>query len=199
VVVELKKHNPDIYHAVAILHAKHINKGFLSSLGIPFLALLYESIDADECSVLLVEKVDGEVVGYVSGTSSMGAIYKQLLMRFPRLLWALLPAMFSPSRICKIIEVLLFTKKGKLIVNVPDEELLSIVVDPSQQGQGTAKKLFVNLCRHFKSNGASEFRIVVGKSLNRAHGFYSKLGSKPVGEIVVHKGESSIVYVKGCI
>ena len=192
----MKNCNSEIYHAVALLHAEYINKGFLSSLGVPFLTLLYEAIDSDEKSVLLVEKVDDVVVGYVSGTSSMRSIYKQLLMRLPRLLWLILPSFFSLSRIRKILEVFFFTKQNKCVVHLPHEELLSIVVTPARQGKGYAEKLFVGLCYYFGNNGANGFHIVVGNHLYQAHSFYLKLGSEPIGEVEVHKGERSTVYLK---
>ena len=42
----------------------------------------------------------------------------------------------------------------------------------------------------------SSFSIVVGSNLDRAHAFYTKMGSIPVKEIQVHKGADSVVYVK---
>ena len=47
-----------------------------------------------------------------------------------------------------------------------------------------------------ETEGASSFSIVVGRNLDRAHAFYTKMGSIPVKEIQVHKGADSVVYVK---
>ena len=71
------------------LHCEHINGSFLATLGIPFLTLLYAAIDRDAASVLLVEKVNSEVVGFVAGTLSLRRIYRQLLLNPFRLLVAL--------------------------------------------------------------------------------------------------------------
>ena len=79
------KDSLEVYRALAQLHFKYLNKGFLSSLGIPFLTLLYEAIDANKESILIVEKVNGKVIGFVSGTNGLGPIYKQLLFRLHRL------------------------------------------------------------------------------------------------------------------
>lgn len=193
------RHSSEVYDAVALLHANYIDRGFLSSLGVPFLRLLYEAIDADEDSVLLVEKVDGVVVGYVSGATGMGSIFKQLLWRLPRVVWALIPSLLSPSRIYKIAEILFRPSANKSAVELPAEELLSIVVDPSQQGEGYAEKLFVSLCKYFDAKGVPEFRIVVGIDLARAHQFYKKMGSIVAAEVEVHQGERSLVYVKQTI
>ena len=48
----------DDYRLIASLHCNYINKGFLSSLGIPFLSVLYEAIDNDDNSFLLLEKIE---------------------------------------------------------------------------------------------------------------------------------------------
>ena len=73
--VKLNKLKSSDYRAIAKLHCDHINQGFLATLGIPFLTLLYESIDKDSESVLLVERVDTGIIGFVSGACGLGRIY----------------------------------------------------------------------------------------------------------------------------
>ena len=184
------------YRAVAKLHCDHINQGFLATLGIPFLTLLYEAIDKDTKSVLLVERLDGVVVGFVTGNRGLGRIYKHLLLQPLRLIYSLKSCFFSPSRMYKVIEILLISKDDDDSIDLPKQELLSIVVNPAYQGGGHAENLFKALCSHFRAEGASSFIIVVGKNLDRAHAFYTKMGSIPVKEIQVHKGADSVVYVK---
>ena len=77
--VKTHKLNSSDYRTVASLHCDHINQGFLATLGVPFLTLLYEAIDKDSESVLLVERMDLNIVGFVTGTHGLGRIYKQLL------------------------------------------------------------------------------------------------------------------------
>ena len=194
--VKTHKLNSSDYRIVASLHCDNINQGFLATLGVPFLTLLYEAIDKDSESVLLVERVDRRVVGFVTGTRGLGRIYKQLLLKPLRLIYSLKSCILSPSKIYKIIEVLLISKKSNIFSELPKQELLSIVVNPVYQGGGHAENLFKALCSHFRAEGASSFSIVVGSNLDRAHAFYTKMGSIPVKEIQVHKGAGSIVYVK---
>ena len=191
-----QKLNSSDYRAVASLHCENINQGFLATLGIPFLTLLYEVIDKDSESVLLVERVDKCVVGFVTGTCGLGRIYKQLLLKPLRLIYALKSCLLSPSKIYKIIEVLLISKDRNISSDFSKQELLSIVVSPAYQGRGYAENLFNALCSHFKKEGANSFIIVVGSNLDRAHAFYKKMGSIPVKEIQVHKGADSVVYFK---
>ncbi|MDC3397947.1 GNAT family N-acetyltransferase [Gammaproteobacteria bacterium] len=196
--MDVKPHKLDSsdYISVATLHFDHLNQGFLATLGVPFLTLLYEAIDRDNESALLVERVDCSIVGFVTGTRGLGRIYKQLLLKPFRLIYSLKSCLLSPSKIYKIIEVLLISKESNILADLPQQELLSIVVSPAYQGGGHAENLFKALCSHFREEGASSFSIVVGGNLDRAHSFYTKMGSIPVQEIQVHKGVDSVVYVK---
>ncbi len=184
------------YRAVASLHCAHIGQGFLATLGVPFLTLLYEAIDKDGKSVLLVERDDRSVVGFVSGTYGLGRIYKQLLFKPLRLIFSLKSCLLSPVKMYKIIELFFITRGSNIPSDLPKQELLSIVVNPAYRGEGCAEKLFKSLCSHFSEDGVSSFRIIVGSNLGRAHAFYKKMGSIPVKEIQVHKGTSSVVYLK---
>ena len=194
--VKLHKLNSNDYRTVASLHCDHINQGFLATLGVPFLTLLYEAIDKDSESVLLVERMDLKVIGFVTGTRGLGQIYKQLLLQPLRLIYSLKHCLLSPSKMYKILEVLLISKGTNISAGLPKQELLSIVVNHAYQGGGHAENLFKALCSHFRAEGASSFSIVVGSNLDRAHAFYTKMGSIPVKEIQVHKGADSVVYVK---
>ena len=196
--MDVKPHKLNIsdYRIVASLHCEHINQGFLATLGVPFLTLLYEAIDKDSKSILLVERLDHDIVGFVTGTCGLRRIYKQLLLKPLRLIYSLKSCILSPSKMYKIIEVLLISKNSDISSDLPKQELLSIVVNPDYQGEGHAEYLFKALCSHFREEGASSFRIVVGSNLDRAHAFYTKMGSIPVKEVQVHKGADSVVYVK---
>lgn len=196
--VNSHKLNMSDYIAVANLHCKFINQGFLATLGVPFLALLYEAIDRDSESILIVERIDNKVIGFVTGTRGLGRVYKQLLLRPFRLIYSIKSSIFSPLKIFKIIEVILLSNKNKVLSDLPKHELLSIVVNPACQGGNHAENLFKALCIYFKEKNTSSFKIIVGKSLERAHSFYKKMDCLPIKEIQVHKGINSIVYVKEC-
>lgn len=191
-------HSHTIYQKVAQLHCGQINQGFLATLGIPFLALLYEAIDKDPCSVLIVKEDDGDIVGFVSGTASLRPIYIQLLSRPYALFVALVGCLFSISKLLKIIEILLISRNNPILTGLPIHELLTIVVKPSHQGKGYAGDLFESLCSYFEMADVVDFRIIVGVGLDRAHAFYLKMGCKVVGEVEIHKGKNSLIYVKQC-
>ncbi len=188
-------HNRDVYCQVAQLHARNIDQGFLSSLGMPFLSLLYEVIDANESSVLLIARKEERVVGFVTGAEGMGSIYRQLLRQWPRLFIALLPVMVSPRKLWKIVDILWIGNKAKPALDLPQAELLSIAVEPDQRGQGCAELLYQELADHFRQRGVFAFHILVGEKLVTAHRFYRRMGAKSVGCLEVHQGQVSIIYI----
>ena len=87
------------YEVVARLHCYHLSKGFLATLGVPFLALLYEAIDKDNDSVLLVKRDEDNIVGFVTGGTGLGPIYKQLLLKPLRLIYSLKSCFLSISKL----------------------------------------------------------------------------------------------------
>lgn len=186
----------DLYQQVARLHIDNINQGFLATLGIGFVSLMYQAIDEAHDSVLLVEERDGCVAGFVSGGCGMGAIYKRML-HFPfRVGCTLLPSLLRPRRLLRILEILRYSRGHILPADLPDAELLSIAVDPACRGQQVAEQLYRRLEDHFRGAGIASFRIIVGEPLAPAHRFYQRMGAIALGTVEVHEGERSIVYLQ---
>ena len=190
------------YNQVARLHIEGINRGFLATLGLPFLALLYEAIDHCPASVLVVEQQGVRVTGFVSGAASMRPIYRQLLRRLPRLTLALLPSLIKLSRLRRILEILRYSRYEAVILEqqtsyfeLPEFELLSIVVATDARGSGCAEKLYTELVQYCGAHQIDAFKIVVGDALSTAHRFYKRMGAIPVGHVEVHAGEGSVVYI----
>jgi ribosomal protein S18 acetylase RimI-like enzyme len=182
------------YAELARIHSSCINLGFLSSLGHGFLSLLYEAIDADDNSHLILEKKEGSVIGFIAGGRGMKSIYRKLLIRLPRVFIALFPAMLNPRKLWKIIELLCFAKKQKPVSSTLEAELFSIAVIDSARGSGLAQKLYNSLGERFFQDGESAFCMVVGENLSQAHRFYNKMGAVPFAQVSVHKGQSSTLY-----
>lgn len=179
---------------MALIHLTCIDQGFLSSLGLSFLTLLYECIDYDENSTLIIEKINDKVLGFVAGGRTMKSIYFMMLRRFPRLCLALLPSLMNPIKIYKIIELVCFGNSKKNIPATLQAELFSIAVIDSEKGRGLAQKLYYSMAQAFTRQGESEFFIVVGNKLNRAHGFYTKMGAQRLDVVSIHKGQTSTIY-----
>jgi GNAT superfamily N-acetyltransferase len=180
---------------IAALHVVGIRKGFLPSLGAPFLAELYMAMDADPNSAVFIAcDPSGQVVGFVSGGLGMGSIYRQMLRRWPALLRALAPVMLSPLKMARVAELLWFSSTRKVEPGSPQAELYSIVVAESARGTGVARNLYAALLSYFAVQGVANFRIIVGDALGAAHYFYRKMGAVPVARVSVHRGGESTVY-----
>lgn len=184
----------EFYRQVAKLHIANIDKGFLSTLGVGFVSLLYQVIDEGVDSVLLTVERDGRVVGFVAGGMGMGSIYRRMFHHAPRLALALLPSLFFPRRIWRMMEILRYGRDNDQSSSWPRAELLSIALDPACRGQHLAEALYRRLTEFFESRGNTEFKIVVGAALAPAHRFYLRMGAEPVAQTEVHQGERSTIY-----
>lgn len=185
-----------LYREVAKLHAACIDQGFLTTLGIPFLALMYQAIDETPGGVLLVETAEGRVLGFVSGGIGMGPIYRRMLGHPLRLGISLFPVMFRPRAWVRIVEILRYGRGHPAGADLPGAELLSIAVSSGSRGTGVAESLYRQLKDEFQRRGISAFRITVGAALMPAHRFYARMGAKPLMTVEVHAGESSTIYVQ---
>ena len=189
-------HDLETLKQVAQLHVENLDQGFLGSLGVSFLTLMYQAIDESESSVLLVESGELGVSGFVSGTENMGQIYCRMLRKWPRLLTSLFPSVLNPVAAWRILEILFYSRQKNKNQCLPSFELLSIAVDPDYRGQGAAKRLYRALIDHCVGREVRAFKITVGERLQPAHRFYRKMGAVAAGEVYVHGGQRSIIYVQ---
>ncbi len=179
---------------VASLHREYIKTGFLSSLGLPFLALMYRSVSNSNNAICLVAKVDGTIIGFSSGAISVSAFYKDFLrINFIKTSMILLPKIFNIQFVKKVFEILFYPARKEQ--SLPKAELLSIVVDKNYRGKGVAQKLFKQIEEEFRNKNIKRFKVVVGSNLIAACRFYEKMGGVFSAELEVHKGEKSSVYV----
>ena len=182
------------YRQVAALHAANIDQGFLATLGVPFLALMYRAIDEAADSVLFVEESGGRVLGFISGGTGMGSIYRTMLRKPVALGLSLLPSIVKPARIKRILDILRYGR-NEPTAQLPRAELLSLAVAPDARGSGVAERLYHRLATYFKDAGEGAFKITVGDALAPAHRFYTRMGAVPAGRVEVHQGQGSILYV----
>lgn len=183
------------YRQVAKLHVRCLDQGFLATLGEDFLTLMYEAIDHADGTMLITEDRDGQVAGFITGGAGMGAIYRRMLRSPVRLGLALAPALLRPAKVWRIFEIVRYSGDSVLPASVPDAELLSLAVAPEWRGKAVADQLYQRLVERFRLEGVGAFRIIVGQRLDPAHRFYQRMGAISAGQIEVHRGEASTVYV----
>ena len=100
-----------------------------------------------------------------------------------------------PAKVRRIIEIVRYSGEANLPGGVPDAELLSLAVAPEARGSGVADTLYRKLVDDFQARGVDAFRIIVGDALAPAHRFYQRMGATLAGEVQVHEGEPSKVYI----
>ncbi len=182
---------------IARLHKEYIASGFLSSMGTPLLELVYNSMINSDVAFCIVARDDTRVIGFASGTTSMSGFYKQFIKdNFFRTFVLLIPKVLNPSYMKKILESLFYPIRKKK--DMPDAELLSIVVNKDYQGKGISRDLFLELVCEFRKRNVNKFKVVAGNNLLAARKFYEKMGGVLLDEIEVHDGEKSKVYIHEC-
>jgi len=189
-IVELERqHVP----AVALLHKKYIDRGFMSSLGTAFLEQLYDSMMTSDNAYCLVAEEDGELHGFISGTYELRSFYKDFIRtNLLRVSLILLPRLIEPSVFRKVVESFIYPSKQG---NMPGAELMSIVVSEKFRGKGVSENLFNNLLAEFKQRNVKKFKVTVGSNLQAANRFYQKMGGMLHAEIEVHDTEISRIYI----
>jgi ribosomal protein S18 acetylase RimI-like enzyme len=87
---------------------------------------------------------------------------------------------------------------GETGAPLPDAELLSIAVAPGRRSGGTGRTLADALLRGLAERGAGEVKVVVGAANGGANRFYAKVGFRPAGQLFVHQGTPSNVWIMPC-
>ncbi len=180
--------------AVAEMHATEVAQGFLSSLGIPALELLYRHVASSRLCALFIAQRGNEPIGYICGTRDTAALYREfLLRRWWAAVPALAPKLLRPGRILRALETLRYPCATP--VDLPHAEIINFVVSPPCRGQGVAQALFRQLTRWFADQGEPAVKVVTGEQQGRAHGFYEKSGARFHGRTSVHRGVPSRIYL----
>ena len=183
-----------IYLDVAKLHIDSIKTGFLPSLGVKFLALMYRCIDEENFSTLILKYKGYKLVGFVTGTLGTSSLLRAILYHPIDLTLALIPLIFNLKKIKKMINIwshLSGSERNKY----PKAELLTICVHQDYRRQGIAIDLYRKLSLYFQSSSISEFIIIVGQSL-KANSFYRNQGADLMGELQVHQGINSNIFIQ---
>lgn len=192
--VEIVKLTPEHAQEVAKLHISSINTGFISSLGVDFVAALYEAIAESRCGFGVVACKGDKVIAFVAFSTSTSALYRSVLLRRGfRFGMQLITRLLSPKAMKRIFETLFYPSRTKKL-NLPSAELLSIVVAEHQRGKGVASSLLREGLIECRRRGIDKLKVLVGAELMPANKFYSGHGFKLAGHIDNH-GITSNVYV----
>ncbi|AQQ71501.1 putative acetyltransferase [Limihaloglobus sulfuriphilus] len=179
---------------VAHLHISGISTGFISSLGVGFVTALYEAISEDQNSFCFVAQEDEQVLGFVAFSCNLGKLYKYVLKRkFFRFAPKIAFRMLNFTTFKKVVANLLYPSKMSKM-DLPDAELLSIVVAPEGRGRGVASELTRAGFDECRRRGINRVKVLVAADNEPANRLYQKVGFKFHSQIESH-GVLSNVYV----
>jgi ribosomal protein S18 acetylase RimI-like enzyme len=186
---------------VVKLHQTQIIHGFASYLGKPFLRLLYENLVGSDTGIGLVAvSGEGDVVGFVSGTTKLAAFYRSFLKKYGlKAVITVLPKVFRVSVFKSIFQTLFYVSENKKEQNLPDAEIISVVVSPNYQGQGIARRLVIKILEEFKKRNSNKVKVLVGDKLE-ANEFYKKMGFEFIRHIAYNSDKMDAnLYVIGTV
>ena len=177
---------------ISEIHQREMEKGFLSSLGAPFLQKFYEAIIISKHSFCVVAKEGNVVEGFISGVTDIGLFYNFFLKKYFFILIPIfLPKIFSFNAAKKIIENIFYPQKIK---NLPPAELLAIAVEKEFQRQGIGASILEKFINEMKIRRIKVFKVLVGKEMDSVK-FYEKSGFQKIKEIDLHDKEPSIIFI----
>ena len=179
---------------VANLHISGIPAGFISSLGVGFVTAIYEAVAEDKSSFGFVAVEDDKVLGFVAFSTNLSKLYKHIVFKKGlKFGFILAKKMLSTQNIKKIWSNIFYPKKMKQM-NLPDAELLSIVVSPEGQGKGIAKQLIEKGFIECAERGIDRVKVLVAADNKSANKLYLKCGFELVVQLDNH-GIMSNIYV----
>ena len=157
---------------------------------------MYESIAEDENSFGFVVVEDEKVLGFAAFSSNLSELYKfVVLKKGVKFGFILARKMLSVQNVKKIWANLFYPQKMKQM-NLPDAELLSIVVAPEGQGRGIAKQLSEAGFEECKKRGIGKVKVLVAADNEPANKLYQKCGFELTAQIASHGVKSNVYVVK---
>ena len=187
------------YSSIAKLHRNSIRKGFLSSLGIPFLSRLYEAINRESGACVLVAENKNTIVGFIAGVADIRGLFKKILLKqWFYFMIPLLHFICNGSIIKKMVETVLYGLKRDKSSQSKDTctaELLSVVVRKELQGRGIGKKMVMELETFFKCNDIRKYKVVTFSRDSQSNYFYTSFDFRLV-KTFTHHGNVMNEYIK---
>jgi len=192
--MDLKQLQSRCVEQVARLHIEGISTGFISSLDMDFVTVLYEAIAESNTSFGFVAEENNKILGFAVFTTNINKLYKSVILKKGfRFAFLLAGKVFSLQRIRKVFETLFYPGRVKKM-DLPSAELLSIVVAPESQGKGLGPQLLRKGLAECAKRGIEKVKVLVSSDNKPANKLYLKFGFELVGQINSH-GVVSNIYV----
>jgi glycosyltransferase involved in cell wall biosynthesis/ribosomal protein S18 acetylase RimI-like enzyme len=185
--------------AMARLHAEGMPDAFLPTLGRRFLGRLYAALAGDPGAVALVAEGPDGVVGFAAGVVSVGGFYRRFAARHgPRAALGAAPRLVRPATARRLLETVRYPAQAGEAARLPGAELLAIAVAPTARVGGTGRALADGVLDGLAARGAGQVKVIVGAANDGANRFYARVGFQPAGQLSVHQGTPSNVWIRSC-
>jgi len=184
-------------------HIQLIPDGFLSTLGIKFISLLYKAlINTDEFYVLIcIDEVNNnKLVGYAVARLENTSYIKTILKFSPiKVISLTLGYVINPKKLFGFFEILIYQlfknpSKERFPKNENSAELFNIAIIQDYQGKGIGKTLLHKLKQKCSAKGIDFIYAVTGSKELNTHIFYKKNGGQEIGQTTIHSNHISKIY-----
>jgi ribosomal protein S18 acetylase RimI-like enzyme len=193
----LRRMQPSDVNQVVNVHLSSFQGFFLTLLGAKFLNLLYAYIvsSPDGVGYVFVED-DGEVVGFVCGSTKPSGFYKRFLKnQWLRIILAILGSVVRNPRILPRL-VWRVLRPPQASPSPATATLLSIAVLPEHQNKGIGRLLVQEFLDEMWRRGMQRVNLTTDREGNEAvNAFYRRLGFRLVRSFVTPEGRWMNEYV----
>lgn len=184
---------------MARLHVERIDEGFLSSLGVAFLARLYGRVVASrDCMAHVAVEPSGRILGFVAASSDVGRLYRRFVVRDGAVA-GLLAAPRIARSLPRVLETQRYPAKASAPTgagSLPHAELLAVAVDGAAAGRGVGRALVEACARDIGRLGVDAMKVVAASHNEAARSLYAGASFVEEATITVHEGTQSSVYVR---
>lgn len=180
---------------IASMHRSVMNpKAFLPSLGPTFMRLLFLALIEDPAAPVHVAIREGEIVGYTAGVVSMSGFRRRFVRRYGvRAGMSVAPALLRPGVVRRAVEIFRYPEATR---DLPQAEHAFLGV--RQQGKGLGPILTKTTLESLEDLGVAEVKGYVQATNVPMNKMMLRVGWEPRGEITIHDGVPSVLYVYRC-
>jgi glycosyltransferase involved in cell wall biosynthesis/ribosomal protein S18 acetylase RimI-like enzyme len=181
---------------MARLHALTHPGAFLPQLGERFLEVLYRAHVQEPVGVALVAETRGRMLGYSTGIVSTREFRRRFMRRYalPAGI-AAAPRLARPALMRRLLDL---GRYPNLVRDLPEAEWTFIALDPDVHARGLGTALGREVLRALEAKGAREVKTFVARDNEASNRMVRRLGFEARGEIAIHDGRPSNVYVVRC-
>lgn len=195
--IDIRAARPADIPTLARLHRETVPTAFLPLLGERFMRLLYRALLDDPGGVAsVIEDGNGEVVGFASGAVSVPDFYRRFFRRHgARAALVAAPRLLRPSMIRRALET---ARVPRRVGDFPQAEIFIWGLDRRARKSGLSLPVLMHAVEEFGRLGAQEARGIVYAENERANKVLYDGGWRVRGQVQVHSGQVSNVWVHAC-